>query len=203
MAKVLKDTIQKIEETPVEGLSRFVNKDLKAVFGTSLLHLQDALRLNDGSVEDTKLSKLSISVGLLALEVQIKVRNVYSSSLKQPIPDKLLLDTSLDVENLIRNLLKTPKAGAASKLNEYRGASAQPSLNEPDCAANQMIRLYIASRVTIAYQASSILSIDKIIAFIEDRETIFEEMLNPFLALVMVEQNNSLSYLLQEKLAAG
>jgi hypothetical protein len=50
-------------------------------------------------------------------------------------------------------------------------------------------------------QASAQLSIEQILDLIQDRSVLSEQALNPFLALVMVEQNNSLSYLIEDQIA--
>lgn len=51
-------------------------------------------------------------------------------------------------------------------------------------------------------QASKQLSIDQIVELIRDRTIIPEHALNPFLALVMVEQNNCLSFLIEDTITS-
>ena len=65
-AKILRDTIERLESAPEESINRFCNDDMKAVFVNWVIMLQAAL--TDPS-SDEKLNKLTISVALLALEV--------------------------------------------------------------------------------------------------------------------------------------
>jgi hypothetical protein len=114
------------------------------------------------------------------------------------------LDTNLDFFKLIKQLLSSPQPSAneGDDVNEFRSSSVQPSLVEADCSQNTMIRLYIASRIVVAMQASSQLSLEQILELIQDRKVLPEHALNPFLALVSVEQNNSLSFLIEQNITA-
>jgi hypothetical protein len=63
-----------------------------------------------------------------------------------------------------------------------------------------MTRLYIASRIVVAMQASEQLPIESIISMLTNREILSEDQLNPFLTMVILEQNNALSYLIQDSI---
>jgi hypothetical protein len=73
--------------------------------------LQNALGITDKTQENNKIQKLSISVALLALEAQIKIKNIYCmhnrNSINQKKLEKYMLSSTnqINVEQTIKKLL--------------------------------------------------------------------------------------------------
>lgn len=78
LAQLLRDNITKVEETPVDMLHRFASEEMRSVFTSCIWLLQNSMRISKSKgPTDLKTQKLEISVALLALELQIKIKQVF------------------------------------------------------------------------------------------------------------------------------